>query len=347
MIDPVTGEPLMSEQDGDDEHSDQAKGQSEAGEPDETKGIRHQGRIFAFAVILLIVFLALMAAGWASPDRIRADRFMTYGLVAFSASFAAFAYGFLGRQTAKLEVKYLGGALSASGAGLTFFLVFAALQFVVRGTSSLYIALYSDDAFTHLWSAPPGQAAPEFSASLRDYSIVVAPERSNLRVVNLPMFEWVTISVRDPRWQVTKIASDEKACTVQGQRLKGWCTEAQLALQYSECIEDWRGGGSIPPGTLADVVEHFRRTLQEAHYPAKLKYAMTDRMRRVLGAKVGAVAYSDQDFCTAINGVKNEIERTVRLPLKIKLGCAYIGIAVGDDQVPDLTEEPNGWKKSC
>jgi len=157
----------------------------------------------------------------------------------------------------------------------------------------------------------------------------------------------VTIAARDPRYQVSKIVSDQTTCKVEGQRLKGWCSEAKASVQFSNCIEDWRGSGSLPPGSLDDVLKHFVHSLQDVQYPAKPKFSMGNQTRKALATKVGAMSYNGQDFCTAIYGVKNEVERTMRAPLNIKLGCAYIGVSAGNEPVPELTEELNGWRKSC
>jgi hypothetical protein len=300
-------------------------------------------RFAAAAFSAFVVFvLASMAVG-----PIASERLISVGLIAFSASFAAIAFAFLGRQTANIRVKYLGAGISIGGAGAVLLIVFGGLQFIVRGTSTLYIEIFSDDAFTHRWRPSARQRVPEFSASLKYYSITANPEGSNLRLINLPIFETVSISTRDPQWQVTKLSSDERLCKVEGQRLSGWCTEAKVALQYSNCIEDWTGSGSLPQGTLDGLLKHFVREMQDVGYPAKLKLGPGDQVSKVLAAKIGATSYNGQDFCTAIYGAKNDIERNQKTQLHIKLGCAFIGLSVGDVPFPELGEEPNGWRKAC
>jgi hypothetical protein len=307
---------------------------------------RAQVGAFWFVGACFLLFLILIGMS-ATSDPIQSERFISYGLIVFSASFAVLAFAFLGRQTAKIRFKGLGTGIKIGGAAAAFIIIYGSLQFFVRGTSTLYVELFSDDAFARPWRVQPGQSVPEFAASLKYYSIIAYPEGNNLRLFNLPIFEWVTISARDPRWQVSKLASNDKTCTVEGQRLKGWCSEAKASLQYSQCIEDWRGSGSLPPGSLDDVLKHFVHGLQEVQYPAKPKFSMGDQTRKALAAKVGIVTYNNQDFCTAIYGAKNEIERNLRTTLHIKLGCAYIGISAGSDPVPELPEEQNGWRKSC
>jgi hypothetical protein len=297
--------------------------------------------VAAFAAFIVFV-LASMAVG-----PVASERLISVGLIAFSASFAAIAFAFLGRQTANIRVKYLGGGISIGGAGAVLLVVFGGLQFIVRGTSTLHIEIFSDDAFSHPWRPSGRQRLPEFAASLKYYSIIVNPEGSNLRLINLPIFETMSISTRDPQWQVTKLSSDERLCKVEGQRLSGWCTEAKVALQYANCIEDWTGSGSLPQGTLDGLLKHFVREMQEVGYPAKLKLAPGDQVGKVLAAKAAATSYNGQDFCTAIYGTKNDIERNQKTQLHIKLGCAFIGLSVGDAPFPELDEEPNGWRKAC
>src|SRR5262249_49086443 len=146
---------------------------------------------------------------------------------------------------------------------------------------------------------------------------------------------------------VSKLASDDRTCKVEGQRLRGWCSEAKASLHFSNCIEDWRGSGSPPAGSFDDAPKHFLGSLPDGQQSAELKLAMGEQTRKALAMKVAAMSYNAQDFCTAIYGVKNEIERNLRTSLHIRLGCTYIGISSGNDAVPELPEEPNGWRKSC
>jgi len=165
--------------------SDAEKPGSNEHEPngEEDKGgkpwTRTQVGAFWFAAICIVLFLILVGAS-AGSDPTRSERYISLGLIVFSASFAAVAYAFLGRQAAKLRFKAFGAAVSISGAVAAFIIIYGSLQFFVRGTSTLYVALFSDDAFARPWRAPSGQPAPEFSASLRDYSIIAYPEGSKI-----------------------------------------------------------------------------------------------------------------------------------------------------------------------
>src|SRR5947208_3336354 len=85
-----------------------------------------QVRVFWFALICVMFFLILMGASWTS-DPIRSDRFISVGLIAFSAGFAAIAFAFLGRQTATIKFKLAGVAITLGGAVAAFILLFGSL----------------------------------------------------------------------------------------------------------------------------------------------------------------------------------------------------------------------------
>jgi hypothetical protein len=306
---------------------------------------RQQVAALWISVILLVgFFVCIGASAIVGPGQ--SERFISAGLLSISASFAAFAFAFLAHQTAKLEIKWFGNTASIGGAVAAFVISFGVLQFFVRGTSNLYVELFNDDAFKQPWRVVRGQSVPEFSASLRSYSIITVPEGNNLRLLNIPIFETVSLSVRDPRWQISRIVSEDRTCKVDGQRLSGWCTEARAAVQYVNCIEDWNGSGSLQSGKLDDLLKHFVKALQDVRYPARLKTSLGEQTRRALDASVGTVSYNGQDFCTAINGVKNDLERSLLTRLQIKISCTSIGIAAGSDEFPEADDE-KGWRKAC
>jgi hypothetical protein len=99
--------------------------------------------------------------------------------------------------------------------------------------------------------------------------------------------------------------------------------------------------------TFDDLLKHFVRSLQDVRYPAKLKLSLGEQTTKALATRLAPITYNSQDFCTAINGAKNELERAIGKRMKIRLGCSHIGIAAGDDVVPELAEEPKGWRSGC
>jgi hypothetical protein len=300
---------------------------------------------YGFAATLLVVFFLLVLLSTRS-EPLQAERYVSLALAVVSAAVAAFSFGILHKQTAGLRFRLFGVTVAVGGAVAAWLIAFVVLQFVVRGTSSLYVELFSDDAFTVEWLPPAGQA-PEFGAAMRSYSVVAVPERNNLRFFNLPMFEWVTLTVRDPRWRIAKLVNSEKACTVEGRRLSGWCTEAWAVVRTAACIEDWRGSGHVEAGTFAALLDDFIRSMRDVGYPVRRHFAIGERTRRALATRVGALTYNGQDFCTAINDAKSELERTLKVRVQLKIGCDTIGFSVFDESLPPDTDEPVQWRKTC
>jgi hypothetical protein len=296
----------------------------------------------SFSAFFLFVIVGLFLR---SPTL--SERLLSVALICISGSVSAFTFAFLPRQTAELTINVPGFVGRLSGASAAFLIMFAVLQFGVRGTSNVYIELYQDDDFKQRWQPESGQAPPEFAANLRNYTVLAYPTPDVIRLFNLPIFEAATITVRTPKWAVTKIASDERSCNVSGARVSGWCTELKVALKSVDCIERWRGGGEISAGKFDDTLKYFLAQIGH-HYPVKLKLPIGGKdTERALQAAVDRVAFNDKDFCTAVNPVKVELEQKLKQPVRINLACAWIGLSVGSDPFPELTEEPGGWKKPC
>jgi len=300
---------------------------------------------YGFAALLLAVFFGLIFLS-TRLEPVQAERHVSLALVVLSASVAAFSFGILHKQTARLRFRFFGVTATIGGAMAAWLIAFVVLQFFVRGTSSLYVELFSDDAFAEEWRPPAGQV-PEFGAAMRSYSVVAVPERNNLRFFNLPMFEWVTLTVRDPRWRIARLVNSEKACTVEGRRLSGWCTEARAVVRPAACIEDWRGSGHVEAGTFAALLDDFIRSMRDVGYPVRRHFAIGERTRRALSTRIGAVTYNGQDFCTAVNDAKAELERILKVRVQLKIGCDAIGFSVGDESLPPDADEPVQWRKTC
>ena len=56
--------------------------------------------------------------------------------------------------------------------------------------------------------------------------------------------------------------------------------------------------------------------------------------------------YTKSDFCTAIDPFKIALEQRLKTRIKIALSCDTIGIAVGDEKLPDPSGG-QGWKSPC
>jgi hypothetical protein len=168
---------------------------------------RPQKAALALSGVLLFIFFVCIIAGFFLTP-LQSERALSFGLICISGAISAFAFTFLSGQTARIQLRWLGNSANVGGVVAAFLISYVTLQFFVRGTTSLYIELFSDDNFKQQWRTPSGQNNPEFLASLREYSVVAYPEGSNLRLFNLPIFGTISISVRDSRWRISKLASE-------------------------------------------------------------------------------------------------------------------------------------------
>jgi hypothetical protein len=305
-------------------------------------------RTIAVASFALIALFGVLAWASSSAPPARADQLVGLSLACLSLGVALLAFGFLRGQTAGIRYRAAGMAINIGGALAAGIILFGALLFGIRGTSNLEIELYADSQFTKPWKVPVGAASPEFAVSLASYTVVTKPDDFVVRFHNLPIFERVRFYSRDIRWTVTKLTTSDNSCRASGISLSGWCNSAQAVVINSNCLDQWTGSGTVAGKSIGQAIDYLVGEMHKVNYPArKLSALGKDTLGAIdLPIQPTTTFYSKSDFCAAIDPYKVALEQKLKVRVKIALSCDTIGIAVGDEKLPDPPGE-QGWKLPC
>jgi hypothetical protein len=255
----------------------------------------------------------------------RAEQLVSLSLICVSFALALIAFGFLRHQTSNIQFTGLGLTIQVGGAIAAALVSYAVLQFGVRGTTTLYVELLEDGA---AWR--PQNRDVEFTAALNNYDILAAPQGNSLRFPNIPIFETLRLNVRDVRWTIEKVETDDYACSVSGTRLKGWCTTARASMRTADCNSKWQGSSAIPAGSFHSALTGLTRRMQDVGYRAQLMPGFDDSTRQALETVVAGYPYNGASFCQAINEARVTVEQKLQKRVRVKVACHWISVVVED-----------------